>query len=194
MPESGTTRKGGEILSAAEGRQALFQTPPLAEPRRGLLLVVGLGLLVVVGVVLAIVLRHPGEGARSGQTKVQTMLPVDPYAANLQFAQLAMSQSTSLSGGTSTFIDGHLKNNGNRTLTSVTVQVFFANDEGLSPQMETLPLALIRTHEPYVDTEPVSAAPLKPGDDPEFRLIFETLPENWNQQMPEIHVVKITAR
>jgi len=59
--------------------------------------------------------------------------------------------------------------------------------------VETLPLSLIRTHEPYIDTVPVSAAPLKQGDQREFRLIFETIPENWNQQTPEIHLVKITA-
>jgi hypothetical protein len=60
--------------------------------------------------------------------------------------------------------------------------------------VETIPLSLIRTHEPYVDTEPVSAAPLKPGDNDEFRLIFEKIPENWNQQMPEIHVVRAAVR
>jgi hypothetical protein len=40
----------------------------------------------------------------------------------------------------------------------------------------------------------VSAAPLKPGDDREFRLIFEAIPQNWNMQMPEIHVVGVETR
>jgi len=64
----------------------------------------------------------------------------------------------------------------------------------LPPQIETLPLALIRTHEPYVDTQLVSAAPIAPGDDREFRLIFEDINSNWNQQLPEIHVVHVTTR
>jgi hypothetical protein len=118
----------------------------------------------------------------------------DPYAKNLIFTQLAMSQSTSLSGGTSTFIDGHVKNSGPATVTGVTMQVLFRNDVDLPPQVETLPLTLIRTHEPYVDTEPVSAAPLKPGDEVEFRLIFETVTGSWNQQMPEILVVGVAKR
>jgi hypothetical protein len=48
--------------------------------------------------------------------------------------------------------------------------------------------------EPYIDIQPVSAAPLKPGDDREFRLTFETVPENWNLQMPEVRVIHAGLR
>ena len=40
-------------------------------------------------------------------------------------------------------------------------------------QNETQQLMLIRTRDPYIDVEPVSAAPLKPGDGQDFRLIFD---------------------
>jgi hypothetical protein len=60
--------------------------------------------------------------------------------------------------------------------------------------VETLPLSLIRTREPYIDTQPVSAAPLKPGDDREFRLIFEAIPTNWNMQLPEIRIVRVDTK
>jgi hypothetical protein len=53
---------------------------------------------------------------------------------------------------------------------------------------------LIRTREPYVDTQPVSAAPLKPGDGQDFRLIFESIPANWNMQLPEIRVIGVEAK
>ena len=105
-----------------------------------------------------------------------------------------MSESTSLSGGKSTFIDGHIKNTGNQTVTGITVQVLFRNNEAMPPQMETMPLSLIRTREPYVDTQPVSSAPLKPGDERDFRLIFEALPPNWNMQMPEIRIIQVDAK
>ena len=123
-----------------------------------------------------------------------TVLPLDPYAAQLPLSQLAMSESTSLAGGKSTFLDGHIRNVGQKTVTAATVQVFFRNDEALPPTVETLPITLIRTRQPYIDTEMLSAEPLKPGDDREFRLIFETLPANWNTQLPELHVVQIAAR
>jgi len=41
---------------------------------------------------------------------------------------------------------------------------------------------------------PVSAAPIKSGEEREFRLTFETIPENWNQQMPEVRVVHVGLR
>ncbi|MGA2761684.1 MAG: DUF2393 family protein, partial [Candidatus Cybelea sp.] len=89
---------------------------------------------------------------------------------------------------------GHVRNSGDRTITAATLQVVFQNDEQLAPQIDTVPLTLIRMREPYIDTEPVSAEPLKPGDDREFRLIFETVPQNWNTQMPEVRVIHTSLR
>jgi hypothetical protein len=148
--------------------------------------VAGLAVLVVV-VVLAVAGRHKAAGPA-------TIQPVAAYAASLPLSQLAMSESTSLSGGKSTFVDGHLQNTGNQTVSGITVQVLFRNEEAMPPQIYTLPLSLIRTREPYIDTQPVSAAPLKPGDERDFRLIFEALPANWNMQMPEIRIVQVQTR
>ena len=64
----------------------------------------------------------------------------------------------------------------------------------MTPQIETMPLTLIRTREPYVDTQPVSAAPIRPGEEREFRLIFETIPGNWNMQMPEVRVIRVDTK
>ena len=148
--------------------------------------VAGLAVLVVV-IVLALAGRHKAATPA-------TIQPVAPYAANLPMSQLAMSESTSLSGGKSTFIDGHIKNTGNQTVAGITVQVIFRNNEAMPPQIETLPLSLIRTREPYIDTQPVAASPLKPGDERDFRLIFESLPANWNMQMPEIRIIKVDTK
>jgi hypothetical protein len=148
--------------------------------------VAGLAVLVVI-VVLVLAGRHKAATPT-------TIQPPAPYAANLQLSQLAMSESTSLSGGKSTFIDGHIKNTGDKTVTGTTVQVIFRNNEAMPPQIETLPLSLIRTREPYVDTQPVSAAPLKPADERDFRLIFESLPANWNMQMPEIRIIQVDTK
>jgi hypothetical protein len=116
--------------------------------------------------------------------------PPDAYAAHLPLSQLAMSESESLSGGKLTYLDGHVQNTGDRTVTAVTVQVVFANAEQMPPAIDTVPLMLIRMKDPYIDTQPVSAAPMKPGDDREFRLTFEAVPDNWNQQMPQVRVIQ----
>ncbi len=145
-------------------------------------------------VVLIIVAALIFLGHRPTTGPGNTLQPLADYSSSLAISNLAMSESTNLSGGKYTYIDGHIKNNGTQTVTSVTVQAIFKNDMDLAPQINTIPLALIRTHEPYIDTQPVSAAPLKPGDDREFRLIFETIPVNWNQEMPEVRVTGVETK
>ena len=149
--------------------------------------------MVAGGVVLAILAGLVLAGRKKAPI-ITGIQPPAAYAVNLPLTGLAMSESTSLSGGKSTFIDGKIRNAGSATVTGVTVQVLFRNEEQMPPQVETVPLALIRTREPYVDTQPVSAAPLKPGEEREFRLIFESIPQNWNMQMPDIHVVRVDLK
>lgn len=145
-------------------------------------------------VVLVIVAILAFLGRRQNGPAPNTVLPLAQYSASLPLSQLAMSESTSLSGGKSTFIDGHVQNTGNHTVTAATVQVLFRNDEQMPPQIETLSLMLIRTHEPYVDLQTIASSPLKPGDNREFRLIFEAVPQNWNMQMPEIRIVRVETK
>jgi hypothetical protein len=173
---------------AAPKNDAMFASKP---PEGGGIPPIAWGAAGLAVLVVIIVLVLAGRHKAATPTTVQ---PLAPYAANLPISQLAMSESTSLSGGKSTFIDGHIKNTGNQTVTGITVQVLFRNNEAMPPQIETLPLSLIRTREPYVDTQPVSAAPLKPGDERDFRLIFESLPPNWNMQMPEIRIIQVETK
>lgn len=181
---------GSPVEGSSASDDAIFSAPPEEPSNRGLL--IGIVCLAILVIVAGIFLPRGEQKATAKPSN--TILPADAYAKSLVFSELAMSESTSLSGGKSTFLDGHIKNVGTSTLTGATLQVIFRNDVGLAPEVESLPLSLIRTRQPYVDTEPVSAAPIKPGDDVEFRLIFESIPDNWNQQMPEVNVVHTTLQ
>ena len=144
--------------------------------------------VVIVIVVLAIVGRHKAP------PPPRTLQPADAYATHLPLSQLAMSEAESLSGGKLTYLDGHVQNTGDKTVSGITVQVVFANDEQMPPTINTVPLTLIRMKDPYIDTQPVSAAPIKPGEDREFRLTFEAVPDNWNQQMPEVRIIRTDVK
>jgi Protein of unknown function (DUF2393) len=119
---------------------------------------------------------------------------LDPYAASLPISQLAMSESANLAGGKVTYLDGQIMNNGNRTVTGVTVQVLFRDPAHEVAQNETQPLKLIRMRQPYVDVEPVSEAPLKPGDQRDFRLIFDTVAQDWDGAYPEVRIIHVESR
>ena len=184
----------GNSLPPDPQRRGIFEeTRPLEsrEDRRFPRAAVGIAILAVVVLVAISSLlarRHVSAPAP------KTLQPLAAYASSLALSGIAMSESTSISGGKSTFLDGRIANHGPATVTGVTVQAIFANDTGMPPQLETEPLNLIRTREPYVDTQPVSAAPLAPGAENEFRLIFENLNANWNGQQPEIRVIRVTTR
>jgi hypothetical protein len=120
-----------------------------------------------------------------------TVLPLDAYAANLAITGIEMADTDTFGGGRLIYVDGHITNNGARTVKGITVQTVFANDLKYPPQVKTGPLMLIRTRDPEVDTEPVSAEPLKPGDSREFRLIFEDVYTDWNQTYPDVRVVVV---
>lgn len=185
-PEEVGSRESEPVKIQRDTTEPAIFTPEPARsgglPLSAWLVAGGLVLAILVGLVLA--------GRRTKAPVITGIQPPAPYAVSLPLSGLAMSESTSLSGGKSTFIDGKIKNTGPATVTGVTVQVLFRNEEQMPPQVETLPMMLIRTREPYVDTQPVSADPLKPGDEKEFRLIFESIPTNWNMQMPAVHVIR----
>ena len=169
----------------------LFAEPP-AEQRSFPTAAVSIAAVAVLILLAALVLmgrRHAGTAGAP-----DTLRPVAAYASNLKLSDLQLSESTSFSGGKSTFIDGHVTNTGSSTVTGITVQVLFASDAGGAPQLETVPMELVRTKKPYLDTQPVSAAPLAPGAGADFRLIFEGIRPEWNQQQPEMHVVDVLTR
>jgi hypothetical protein len=118
----------------------------------------------------------------------------DPYAASLPITKLVMSESANLAGGKVTYLDGHIANQGNRTVTGITVQVLFRNVAHEVAQNETQPLKFIRMREPYIDVEPVSAAPLKPGGEQDFRLIFDAVSDDWDGAYPEVRILRVDSK
>jgi hypothetical protein len=157
------------------------------QERNWLPIAIASGVVVLVAAIVIFVLQ-------SGK-KPATVTPVsaqpDPYAASLPITGLAMSESSNLAGGKVTYIDGHITNTGNRTVSGITVQVLFRDPAKEVTQNETQPLKLIRTRDPYVDVEPVSAAPLHPGDQRDFRLIFDAVSPDWDGAYPEIRILHV---
>ena len=144
----------------------------------------------LVAVVVVLLLEH-GK-ARATVTPI-TAAP-DAYAASLPISGLQMSESSNLAGGKVTYLDGHIANTGSRTVTAITVQVLFRTFAHEVAQNETQPLMIIRTRDPYIDVEPVSAAPLAPGAQADFRLIFDAVNPDWDGAYPEIRVLHVETK
>jgi hypothetical protein len=119
---------------------------------------------------------------------------VDPYAKYVVLSNVQVSQASNFAGDQLTYVDGTIENRGPRTITSVTLQTLFANDSGDAPQILQAPVSLIRSRDPYVDTEPIGTAPLIPGKSQDFRLVFDNVSPMWNQQPPQLLVLHVGTR
>lgn len=143
--------------------------------------------VILVAAVVVLVLQ-----ARSASTNVSAVnASPDAYASSLPISSMVMSEAANLSGGKVTYVDGHIVNKGSQTVTGITVQVLFRNYAHEVTQNVTQPLMLIRMRQPYIDVGPVSTAPLKPGDERDFRLIFDPVKEDWDGAYPEIRITHV---
>ena len=164
--------------------------PDAAQERNWLPVAIAVGIVLAVVVGLVLIFGH-GKSAPA-VTPISAVL--DPYAGNLPISNLEMSESANLAGGKVTYVDGSISNTGSRTVTAITVQVLFRDPAHEVAQNETQPLNIIRTRQPYVDVEPVSASPLKPGDSADFRLVFDTVAQDWDGAFPEIRIIRVGSK
>ena len=155
---------------------------------------IGIALAVVaILATLAIILvvRH-NHTSPKGPEQVRAL---DTYASKIAFSNVTMSEAEAVRiSAKSLYIDGTIQNNGDKTLTGLNVQAIFRSADGGIIFAETTPLRLVRTREPYVDLQEISATPIAPGQSRDFRLIFEGVPETWDGQQPEIRVVRTALK
>ncbi|MGA8731985.1 MAG: DUF2393 family protein [Terracidiphilus sp.] len=164
--------------------------PSAGTPDRNWLpLVIAASVVLIVAAAVVLIYQH----GRTPATVTPITAALDPYANSLPISGLVMSESSNLAGSKVTYVDGHIANTGNKTVTGITMQVLFRDSAKEVTQNETHPLKLIRTRDPYVDVEPVSAAPLKPGDQRDFRLIFDAVSPDWDGAYPQVRIVHVDA-
>jgi hypothetical protein len=174
---------GPDLLPSADARE-----------RNWLPLAVSTAVVLVVVVAAVLLLEHGKAHGKVATTVTPISTPLDAYAASLPLTGMAMSESSNLAGGKVTYLDGHIANQGGRIVTGVTVQVLFRDFAHEVTQNETQSLKLIRMREPYIDVEPVSAMPLKPGGERDFRLIFDTVSPDWDGAYPEVRVIHVESK
>jgi hypothetical protein len=180
-------------MAADQQNAPEFLSRPAADKEnRSLLPWIVAGAVVVLGIVL--LFAFGGRKTAPANPGGAGLAPADPYAASLPITDLKMSESSNFAGGKVTYVDGHITNNGSQTINAITVQIGFRDYGNQLVQKETMPLTLIRMREPYVDTQPVSADPVKPGDQRDFRLVLDHVAQDWNGQYPEVRVIQVTSK
>jgi hypothetical protein len=164
-------------------RPQMFAEPPQEKAFPATALGIAVVALLLLGAALFMLARKPT--AQAGNAA---------YAPNLSVTAIQMSEADSQTGGKLIYIDGRITNHGAATVTAVRAQLSFANDQAMPAQIETVPMTVIYMREPYLDTRPLSASPLAPGASADFRLIFDDINENWNQQLPGLQISQVATR
>lgn len=145
-----------------------------------------IGVAIVVVVVGMIVFFTRGENKKATEPH--------PYASNVKISDLKMSAAQNFVGATVSYIDGNVANTGDRTLIRAMVQVTFKDSMDQIAQRETVPLRVLQTTGPYPDAVDLNVSPLAPGQTKPFRLTFESLSAQWNQQYPEIRISDVVVK
>ncbi len=165
---------------------SLIQPSPATEERdtSRRTIIIAVAAVVALAVVAALILREPPKTASSPP----------PYAAKLKFSDLKMSQAQNFVGANVTYVDGTLTNTGDKTLTHAVVRVTFKDLYGQVAQIEEVPIKVLQTSGPYLDTVDLSNSSLSAGQSKPFRLIFEHVSQQWNQAYPDLQITDLTTR
>ncbi len=116
--------------------------------------------------------KTPQEAAASSEAKA--------YVRNLQLSDVSMKASENFMRQQVVEITGKIANNGARTLDSIAVYCLFYSVDGREIYRERVPVIRL------------GVAPLKPNEVRDFRLPFDSLPEDWNQAVPKMVIAQIT--
>jgi len=136
-----------------------------------ILITVGVALLTVIvgGLVL---LRR--AGSPSSATPLPMSAEEKAYLTQISIADPRMTAAENFLGGTVTYLNARMTNNGSKTIRQLALKLEFH---------DTLEQVVLRD-----TTRPITlrSSPLKPGETRAFHAAFEHMPADWNQAPPAI--------
>src|SRR5262245_15580443 len=98
------------------------------------------------------------------------------YAGKLQLGNFAMSEAENFLHQYVKYLDGDVKNAGERTLAGIEVVVEFRDDMNQIALRESRPILS------------GASAGLAPGATAHFQVSFDHVPASWNMQMPKVEI------
>ena len=102
------------------------------------------------------------------------------YLSHLALSDVGMKATENFMKQQVVEIEGKISNNGLRTIRKIEVYCIFRGIDGQEIYRERVPVVQLGNQ-----------GPLQPGQTRSFRLPFDTLPDNWNQAMPNLVIAQI---
>jgi len=139
---------------------------------------IAVGILVVVGVVAFLVFGPKPAPSAAPVLTAEAKI----YLSNLALSDVNMQAADSMAKVSLLEITGKITNKGTRAIEQVQVTCLFHEPNLQVIQRERVTVVGART------------GVLEPGATKAFRLNFDTVPENWNQTMPDLVIAEIKFR
>ncbi len=148
--------------------------------------------LIVLALLLAAIIYFMPRAPKTAPPKPGAEVPQQPaaLAGVIQIQQLKMSQAPT---GGALDIQGLLNNTGTQTVNGIAMDVVFHNQKGGIADSERVKVqGLAQQGSKYVEDD-LQKTPLKPNDTRPFRITVDSVPQGWNQQMPELKIATVTS-
>lgn len=165
---------------------AFAPTPPPAEKRNWIPLLVGLVAVIVAVGAIVVFSRHRTEvGAQP-----------NPYAEKLKLSDIKLSAAENYMGGTVTYLDFNMTNTGDKALVGANVNAQFKDTMGQVVQKETIPLHVLVENQlaGYPDLVDLSRAPIGPGQTKTVRITLEHISDQWDRSYPQMDLVDLRLK
>jgi hypothetical protein len=157
-----------QVNNAALSDRKKAGVPPLAYV---------IGLVVILGAAGVFYLERAAKQPPPGPPPLTQ--EAHAYTRNLSLSNVEMQAHTSYLNQQVVEITGNLQNTGDRKLALVEINCIFYDPYGK---------AILRQRVPIVNRK---MGGLGPGETKAFRLPFDTIPEEWNQVMPQLVIAQI---
>ena len=145
--------------------------------------IVGLVAVVIVVAIIVVVTRKKSETAPE----------LNPYVSYLRFRDPKLSAAQNYVGGTVTYLDLSITNQGDLALTGASMKLVFKNSMDQVVQTEVLPVHVLVQNKMggYPDLVDLSRTPIGPGQTRMVRVTLEHISADWNQSYPEMQLVDL---
>ena len=162
--------------------------PKLALQPRSKVPWVLVAILVAAAILVALILWLP-RTPRQRMSPSAAQVPAQPTGSQIQLTNLNLTPSTT--GGAFT-LQAQLTNQGTSEINGVMVDATFKSINGQNLETIRVPVMGVEGGS-NTATEPLTSAPIKPNETRPVRMEFTHVPQGWNQQLPELKVVTVTA-
>jgi hypothetical protein len=143
--------------------------------------------LIVAGVILAAIIYALPRTPKAAPGPAAGQVPDQPFGNQIQLSGLRVVAAPV---GGQVYVYGLMENTGSNPIGQVTVNATFTDNKGQPLQQETRNVEFLKSANGAPE---VVTTPLQPRATTPFRVGFDSIPANWDHQVPRMQIEHVAA-